>query len=37
MKYINSPTFSMKMLIFIFMKLGNKGADITLHYIIEPV
>jgi hypothetical protein len=31
-KYIHSPTFSMKMLIFIFMKLGNKGTDITFHY-----
>jgi hypothetical protein len=32
MKYIHSHTFSMKMLIFILMKRGNKGADITLHY-----
>jgi len=32
MKCTPSPTFSMKMLIFISMKLGNKGTDITLHY-----
>lgn len=32
MKCTPSPTFSMKMLIFISMKLGNKGTDITLHH-----